>query len=238
MNNVSNTFLEQYASSPTITGMIQSFNLALDPTIDFQNFYNNIWNIKTASGYGLDVWGNIVGVSRVLQVSSGGQYFGFYEAYNVANGANNPTPFNDSPFYASQTTTSSYTLADDQYRRLILAKAFANISNYSAQQINFILTIIYSNIVPPYDYAGYHADGYVITDGNIQYQYAVPGDFYSGYISDTGSTIFVRLADQTSSMTMKVLFNYQPSALDLAILLNSGVFPRPCGVQLTYGVTL
>jgi len=30
-----------------------------------------IWNIQTARGVGLDIWGRIVGVTRVLQVSSG-----------------------------------------------------------------------------------------------------------------------------------------------------------------------
>ena len=51
---VSDTLLEQYASSPTIVGMINSMNLAIDPSVDIQNFYTNIWNIKTAVGYGLE----------------------------------------------------------------------------------------------------------------------------------------------------------------------------------------
>ena len=58
------TILSQYDDSPTLLSMIESFNDAIDPTANITAFYENIWNVNTANGYGLDVWGQIVGVSR------------------------------------------------------------------------------------------------------------------------------------------------------------------------------
>lgn len=79
MQNWNETLLSQYCDSPTITGMLQSFNDAVDPSQDIANFYTNIWNVATAVGNGLDIWGQIVGVSRYLQIPST-PYLGFEEA--------------------------------------------------------------------------------------------------------------------------------------------------------------
>ncbi len=70
------TILSQYANSPTITQMLANIQQYLDPTGNIDDFYDDVWNIQTAQGYGLDVWGRIVGVNRILQVSNTA-YFGF-----------------------------------------------------------------------------------------------------------------------------------------------------------------
>jgi hypothetical protein len=69
MQDVDKTFISQYAQSPTIRRMVNDFNAYLDPTQSLDQFYELIWNVDTAVGYGLDVWGRIVGVGRVLQVN-------------------------------------------------------------------------------------------------------------------------------------------------------------------------
>jgi hypothetical protein len=74
------TILSQYANSPRLTGMIEAFNAAWDQTQNFDNLYDLIWNVLTAQGYGLDVWGRIVGVTRVLSLPSSATYLGFDEA--------------------------------------------------------------------------------------------------------------------------------------------------------------
>lgn len=61
--------LSQYAGSPVICSLISSFEAAMDPRGNIQNFLQYIWNVNTAVGYGLDVWGTIVGVSRVVPSS-------------------------------------------------------------------------------------------------------------------------------------------------------------------------
>ena len=84
------TILSQYANSPQLLGIIETFAIAMDQTENYDNFYTDIWNIDTATGYGLDVWGRIVGVGRVIELS-GGDFFGMEgptgasgEPYDVA----------------------------------------------------------------------------------------------------------------------------------------------------------
>lgn len=67
MQNWSATLLSQYANSPTISSLIGSFNAALDPSANIAAFLQYIWNVNSAVGNGLDIWGRIVGVSRNIQ---------------------------------------------------------------------------------------------------------------------------------------------------------------------------
>lgn len=138
------TIISQYGNSPVIYSLIENFNSCIDPSADLDAFYNNIWNIETAIGYGLDVWGRIVGVQRVLQVSSG-VYFGFADANDSSE-----TPFNQAPFYVGTPTTGNYALTDDAFRTLIYAKALANISDGSIFSINNILMTLFGSQGPCY----------------------------------------------------------------------------------------
>ena len=198
MINWDETLLSQYVDSPTLVGLLQSFNDAVDPTIDIANFYSNIWNIATAVGNGLDIWGQIVGVSRYLQVSAS-NYLGFEEAYTAPTASTGPQPFGQAPFGSGTALTTTFALADAQYRRLILVKAAANISNLSIPSINALLQAEFntSDGINPYGSA------YVINSGSMSFQYHL---------------------------------TFVPSAVQIAIINNSGVFPRPAGVSvsLTY----
>jgi hypothetical protein len=133
MENFEATILSQYANSPTIRQLILNMNNYIDPTANINNFYTLIWNIDTAVGYGLDVWGRIVGVGRVLEITTV-DYFGF-------SGPGGPSglPFNQGIFYNGESTTQNYALLDGPYRTLILAKALFNISNGTIPAINQIL---------------------------------------------------------------------------------------------------
>jgi len=136
------TIISQYANSNRLVQMIAAAAEAIDPKIDLDNFYDQLWNVQTAIGWGLDVWGRIVVVNRTLQVSS--RFFGFEE------GEPDYDPFNTSPFYSGQATTSSFTLSDDAYRVLIYAKALTNISYGSIPGINSILQLLFPGQGPCY----------------------------------------------------------------------------------------
>lgn len=58
------TIASQYANSPIIMTLLNNLNSYLDPMTDLDLFYTNMFNVATATGYGLDVWGRIVGVTR------------------------------------------------------------------------------------------------------------------------------------------------------------------------------
>jgi Protein of unknown function (DUF2612) len=66
MKDVKQTIISQYGNSPTIRQLILDENICIDPRADIDGFFNFIWNVDTAQGFGLDIWGRIVGVSRQL----------------------------------------------------------------------------------------------------------------------------------------------------------------------------
>ena len=120
----------KFANSPIILAMIGMFNSSIDPSADIDAFYNDIWNIDTAQGYGLDVWGRIVGVNRIIKVAGGGS-FGYQEGSG--------DPLNVSAFYSGVPTMQNYPLSDTAFRLLILVKAFSNISRASVDVYNQML---------------------------------------------------------------------------------------------------
>jgi uncharacterized protein DUF2612 len=141
------TVISQYANSPILTGMIQSFNEAMDLTEDFDDFYDMIWNVLTAQGYGLDVWGRIVDVARTIPLTGNIAYLGFDEASSW-------TGFGQGGFYTGGGISPNFVLGDADYRRLILAKAASNICDGSIEAINKILLALF-----PQRGACYVADG-------------------------------------------------------------------------------
>lgn len=133
------TIISQYANSPVLTTLIGNMDAYLDQTQNLDAFYDMIFSVATAQGYGLDVWGNIVNVSRILDVPGDQVYFGFEEAGIGAN------PFNTEPFFLGQQLTNNFILADSAFRVLIYAKALANICDGSIPSINQILLRLFPN---------------------------------------------------------------------------------------------
>lgn len=176
------TIISQYANSPRITQLVDYMRQWIDPTARLDDFYNLVWNVDTAVGWGLDVLGRIVGVTRVLQVPAT-NYFGF-------EGNTGAVPFGQGPFYLAGAATANYALTDDAFRKLILAKAQLNLTNASIPAINAILLNLFST------YGDVH-----VTDG--------------------------------LDMTMTYTFPVAISAVDFAIVTQSGVLPKPIGVSYT-----
>jgi len=133
------TIISQYANSPILTRLILNMDEYLDQTANFQSFYDLVMNVDTAQGYGLDVWGRIVNVSRTLSVQSDLTWLGFAEAGETAQ------PFNQAPFFSGQQINNNFVLSDAAYRTLIFAKALANISDGSIPAINQILLNLFPN---------------------------------------------------------------------------------------------
>lgn len=129
------TVISQYANSPILLGLLQSIADAIDPAPLVDEFYADVWNIETARGYGLDIWGRIVGISRALYVPGGvsGLTWGFEESGPAADS------WGHSPFYEGADASPNYKLPDTAFRELILIKAASNISPRSIPQINSAL---------------------------------------------------------------------------------------------------
>lgn len=200
------TFLSQYDTSPTIVQLVLNAAAHFSATSSIQSFYDNIWNLNTAVGYGLDVWGRIVGINRVLHLTLPPNYVGFTGGFTgTPPVAGDPTlqanwsgfPLGDFVdeaifFTNEQSLTFSFSLTDQSYRTLIFAKAFFNISDCSATSINKSLTLLFgpdglSPIMPPV------------------------------YVQDN------------LNMSINYVFGAAPTPFQLAIL-KSGVIPSPAGV--------
>jgi hypothetical protein len=60
MKDVESTIISQYGNSATISKLIHNMNKYIDPRKDLDAFYDTVWNIETAEGFGLDIWGRVV----------------------------------------------------------------------------------------------------------------------------------------------------------------------------------
>lgn len=186
------TVISQYANSPVILQLASNMNDYVDQSTNFANFFNYVWNVLTAVGFGLDIWGRIVGVSRLLHIPTTSDYVGFDNSatpppdWQTMGSNQPPQPAVGDQMYTGYNATQTYLLLDDAYRQLILAKAFANICTTTAPAINTILQNLYGK--------------------------------GSAWVLNTGV------------MTIEYHLNFVPSAIQLAILEQSGVIPTPPGV--------
>ena len=183
MQNIEETILSQYANSPTLMALINSANAAIDPTANINAFYQLMWSIDSAQGYGLDVWGRIVGVSRILHIPvTNTADLGFKEA-----GGKYIEPFQTAPFSSGTNATQNFVLSDVNFRILILVKALSNISNCSIETYNRLLMELFPG------------------RGNA-------------YVGDG------------LNMTGVLFFTFQLTAVELAIIQQSGAIIAPTGV--------
>lgn len=164
MLNVERTIISQYANSATLVQLIQNANEYFDPRVNFQQFYDFVWNVDTAQGFGLDILGEIVGVDRLLQIPISTQnFFGFNNASVPADWR----PFNQGTFFNGSLIGNGFFLPDNAYRVLILTKALANIVDTTARSINTLLRNLF---------AADRGRCYVIDLGNMAMQYTFEFD--------------------------------------------------------------
>ena len=170
-------------NATTIGKLCEYIEAQNDVSVDIQAFYDFAWNIDTAQGIWLDYWGAWVGVGRYINLPSAFTFFGFDYA-----GAGQ---FDNSIFYDAGNTTTNYPLEDSVYRRLILLKAFANISDCSIKTLNKILTTFFAGRGRAY-------------------------------------------AFDNEDMTIRINFEFDLYAWELAIMQQSGIFPKPVGVRIEF----
>ena len=168
MINFKQTVISEYGNSPILLSMIQTMQDCIDPRIDIDAFYNTVWNINTAQGFGLDIWGEIVGVGRVLNVQPVGEYLGFAEGQSIL--ADYQT-FGYGVFYTGP-ISGALALSDDAFRTLILVKALSNISDGSANSYNKLLTLLFNQKVYSKE-IGPMAAQYVFTHALQPYEVAI-----------------------------------------------------------------
>lgn len=135
--------ISQYGNSPVIKQLLYAFSQYINPETDIQTFYDNIINVMTAKGIGLDIWGRIVGVERNIYIdstTSDDPIFGFKSG---------GVPFNQGIFFNPDNVQTGKriltTLIDDSYRQLILFKALANISSADLATLNQLAVKLFNS---------------------------------------------------------------------------------------------
>lgn len=136
------TVQKQYSNSTTLLQLLDSFDQWVDLSLFTEQFLSNVWDITTAQGFGLDIWGRILGQSRYVQVVQvPGDNFGFN--INAAIGTN-WQPFNQAPFYnGAAGGTVAYALLDSYYRQVLLVKAASNIASCDVPSINALMRAMF-----------------------------------------------------------------------------------------------
>lgn len=209
--------MKQYAASPAIQQLISDRKgyFQADWT---DEFYNKVWNVDTAQGFGLDIWGRIVVIGRSVRISTFDRTFGYYEAWSGTSGISRPagpviinslafvlaapphagstddriTPFDDAPFYDGIPATEVVALSDSAYRKLILAKALANISDCSMPSLNYAIRNLFE-----------------------------------------GSSTRRCYATTNNKMDLSYVFEFALTPVEKTLAVSAGVIPRPGGVKLT-----
>lgn len=125
------TILSQYSASPHILGLTEQMAGYIDPTDNISLFYRKIFDIETAEGYGLDVWGVILALPREI-VTSTSDWFGYDQSLLQ--------PFNNAPFFNPLQASDHYEISDEIYRKALMFKARVNIGNTTAAEISGALS--------------------------------------------------------------------------------------------------
>ncbi len=245
------TVISQYANSPRLVQLIADFAADVDPTTTLQSFYDLVMNLDTAEGYGLDVWGRIVGINRVFQVANS-DYFGFAEAgdaqpfgdarfngYTDAFGfseAGDASSFGEAPF-----GTHPIWLGIDP---TVTGGAFyaggSITSNYAASDLLY-RQLIYAKAAANITSGSIPAiNGLLLSlfpgRGNCYVQEGASQTFFgfneSGDADPFGQSAFYA-GQNLTTMMIAYVFTFPLTPLDRAIVAQSGVLPTPVGRSVT-----
>ena len=243
------TIASQYANSPILTQIITDITGYIDPTRNLNSFYDLIWNVDTAQGYGLDVWGRIVGVNRNVEVAIS-EWFGFSEALpgdlsfdttqrfglTPALGFSESTsfvPFGQGSFVQGQQWFSS----GDQG-----GGAFFNggaLTSVYALPDNTYRLLIFAKAAANITSGSIPAINRILMNlfpnrGNCFVTEGYRGSPYFGFSESQNADTFGQApfydGESVPSMAMSYVFQFNLSPVEYSIVGQSGVLPKSTGV--------
>lgn len=130
------TVQSQYSASPRILALAGMYWDMLNPGSEIQTMLTDMINPSTARGYGLDVWGRIVGIKRAT-VPVSGEYLAF-DPDPLTNPQGNT--WNNAPF---NPLTAQGLASDPVFRVYVFVKAMMNIGNASLADINKYFSLLF-----------------------------------------------------------------------------------------------
>lgn len=127
-----------FRESENLNKIIESiFSAYQSQQVDFLWLAENILDVDKATGWHLDFIGNIVGQDRFLLDFNTETYFGFDKSYQSETF--NVGYWNSRSYF---NTSSSRRLNDDEYRRLIKARAIYNSSTCTTDELLEVINLI------------------------------------------------------------------------------------------------
>ena len=135
MKHPNDSIQSQYAASPIIRALVDAMNVRIDPKFDIRLFYEKIFDIYTAEGWGLDNWGRILALGRLIDLEPE-ECFGF--EFSLLD------PFDQNVFFQAG-PPRAVRLGDESYRRLLLYKAAANIAASDLGTLNRLLNAVFAD---------------------------------------------------------------------------------------------
>ena len=122
--------LAQYANSPVITKLVNGIKEQINNAKTIEDWYKIVFDIRQATGYGLDVWGKILNQSRRISYDDNGTTVNVY-------------------LKGAQTVDNvSYTeeQIEDLYRMVLFFRAFSYIGNCTVKSLNDLLNFFFSDL--------------------------------------------------------------------------------------------
>ena len=121
--------LSQYANSPKFVKLVEGLKAHISNASTIDEWIRVVYDLKTASGYGLDVWGVILNQGRLL--------------YYTENGVEK------SVYLKGAQTIGGESYTDEQmegyYRMLLFFKAFSYVTNSTLKSFNDLLRFYFED---------------------------------------------------------------------------------------------
>jgi len=117
--------ISQYANSPKFVALVDGLRAMFNNAKLISDWYNIVYNIKTAKGFGLDIWGRILNQGRsfmYIDPDSGTETEYYLQGELTVDG-----------------TTFSADEVEETYRKVLFMKAISLITNATDKSLNELI---------------------------------------------------------------------------------------------------
>lgn len=121
--------LSQYANSPKYVSLYNGLTELFNNAKTIEDWFNVVYNLNTAEGFGLDIWGKILNQGRQFSYDDNGTTVNVYLGGEQTVGG----------------ITYSADYMENMYRTVLFLKALSNVTNCSLASLNNLLQFYYKN---------------------------------------------------------------------------------------------
>jgi len=123
--------ISQYANSPKFVSLVNGLTGLFSNSKLISDWFNVVYNIKTAKGFGLDIWGKILNQGRNFTYT------------------NEKTGVKTYYYLKGEMTIDGTIFSSDEientYRTVLIMKALSNITNATAKSLNDLLQFYFQD---------------------------------------------------------------------------------------------